>query len=33
MLTAAARFYQRVAEDYDGKKDEVDILDAFVKRG
>ena len=31
MLTAAARFYQRVAEDYDGKKDEVDILDAFVK--
>jgi len=31
MLTAAARFYQRIAEDYDGKKDEVDILDAFVK--
>jgi len=31
MLTAAARFYQRIAEDYDGEKDEVDILDAFVK--
>ena len=31
MLTAAARFYQRIAEDFDGKKDEVDILDAFVK--
>jgi 3-hydroxyisobutyrate dehydrogenase-like beta-hydroxyacid dehydrogenase len=31
MLTAAARFYQRIAEDFDGKKDEVQILDAFVK--
>ena len=31
MLTAAARFYQRIAEDYDGKKDEVQILEAFVK--
>ena len=31
MLTAAARFYQRIAEDFDGKKDEVKVLDAFVK--
>ena len=31
MLTAAARFYQRIAEDYDGKKDEVEILDSFVR--
>jgi 3-hydroxyisobutyrate dehydrogenase-like beta-hydroxyacid dehydrogenase len=31
MLTAAARFYQRIAEDFDGQKDEVDILDVFVK--
>jgi 3-hydroxyisobutyrate dehydrogenase-like beta-hydroxyacid dehydrogenase len=31
MLTAAARFYQRIAEDFDGKKDEVQLLDAFVK--
>lgn len=31
MLTAAARFYQRIAEDYDGKKDEVALLDSFLK--
>ena len=33
MLTAAARFYQRIADDFDGKKDEVDVLERFLKRG
>jgi 3-hydroxyisobutyrate dehydrogenase-like beta-hydroxyacid dehydrogenase len=33
MLTAAARFYQRMADDYDGKQDEVDVLERFLKRG
>jgi len=33
MLTAAARFYQRIADDYDGKKDEVEVLERFIKRG
>jgi 3-hydroxyisobutyrate dehydrogenase-like beta-hydroxyacid dehydrogenase len=32
MLTAAARFYQRIADDFDGKKDEVDVLERFLKR-
>jgi 3-hydroxyisobutyrate dehydrogenase-like beta-hydroxyacid dehydrogenase len=31
MLTAAARFYQRIAEDFEDKKDEVQLLEAFVK--
>ena len=31
MLTAAARFYQRIADDYAGKKDEVALLDSFLK--
>jgi hypothetical protein len=33
MLTAAARFYQRIAEDYEGKKDEVALLERFLERG
>jgi hypothetical protein len=33
MLTAAARFYQRMADDNDGKKDEIAVLDRFLKRG
>jgi hypothetical protein len=33
MLTAAARFYQRMADDYDGKKDEVAVIERFLKRG
>jgi 3-hydroxyisobutyrate dehydrogenase-like beta-hydroxyacid dehydrogenase len=33
MLTAAARFYQRIADDYAGKKDEVEVLDQFLRRG
>jgi 3-hydroxyisobutyrate dehydrogenase-like beta-hydroxyacid dehydrogenase len=31
MLTAAARFYQRIADDYAGKKDEVALLESFRK--
>ena len=33
MLTAAARFYQRIADDFDGKQDEVAVLERFLKRG
>lgn len=33
MLTAAARFYQRMADDNEGKKDEIAVLDRFLKRG
>ena len=31
MLTAAARFYQRIADDYDGKQDEVAVLERFLE--
>ena len=31
MLTAAARFYQRIAEDFDGGKKETGALDDFLK--
>jgi len=31
ILTAAARFYQRIADDYAGKKDEVALLESFLK--
>jgi 3-hydroxyisobutyrate dehydrogenase-like beta-hydroxyacid dehydrogenase len=31
MLIAAARFYQRIADDYAGKKDEVALLESFRK--
>src|SRR5258707_891842 len=30
MLTAAARFYERIAEDVDGEKKEVGTLDRFI---
>ena len=30
MLAAAARFYERMAEDFDGKKEDVEDLDKFV---
>jgi 3-hydroxyisobutyrate dehydrogenase-like beta-hydroxyacid dehydrogenase len=33
MLNAAARFYQRMADDYDGQKDEVAVIERFLKRG
>jgi len=33
MLNAAARFYQRIADDSVGKKDEVAVLERFLKRG
>jgi 3-hydroxyisobutyrate dehydrogenase-like beta-hydroxyacid dehydrogenase len=32
MLTAAARFYQRIADDNDGKQDEVKVLGRFLER-
>ncbi len=30
MLQAAARLYERIAEDFDGSKDEIDVLDRFL---
>jgi hypothetical protein len=33
MLTAAARFYRRIAEDHDGRRDEIALLDHFLERG
>jgi 3-hydroxyisobutyrate dehydrogenase-like beta-hydroxyacid dehydrogenase len=30
MLQAAARLYDRIAEDFDGEKDEIDVLDRFI---
>jgi hypothetical protein len=30
MLTAAARLYERIAEDVDGEKKEVGTLDRFI---
>jgi hypothetical protein len=32
MLTAAARLYERVAEDFDGQKEEIGELDRFLKK-
>ena len=32
MLTAAARFYERMAEDNDGRKDEIAVLERFLGR-
>jgi 3-hydroxyisobutyrate dehydrogenase-like beta-hydroxyacid dehydrogenase len=32
MLAAAARLYERIAADFDGGKDEIAALDAFMKR-
>jgi hypothetical protein len=31
MFSAAARFYERMAEDFDGEKDETAALDEFLK--
>jgi putative dehydrogenase len=31
MLSAAARFYERIAEDFDGEKAEIAVMDKFVK--
>ena len=31
MLAAAARLYERIAEDFDGEKKEIGELDAFLK--
>jgi 3-hydroxyisobutyrate dehydrogenase-like beta-hydroxyacid dehydrogenase len=33
MLAAAARFYRRIADDHEGKKDEIAVLDRFLARG
>jgi 3-hydroxyisobutyrate dehydrogenase-like beta-hydroxyacid dehydrogenase len=32
MLTAAARLYDRLAEDFEGKKEEIDLLDRFLDK-
>ena len=32
MLSAAARFYERIADDFEGGKDEIATLDKFVGR-
>jgi 3-hydroxyisobutyrate dehydrogenase-like beta-hydroxyacid dehydrogenase len=31
MMSAAARFYERVAKDFDGEKTEIGVMDKFVK--
>jgi hypothetical protein len=32
MLAAAARFYARIAQDYEGEKQEIGELDKFLQR-
>ena len=33
MFSAAARLYERIAQDFDGEKEEVGVMDKFVKDG
>jgi hypothetical protein len=32
MLSAAARLYERLADDFDGKKEEIGTLDRFLNK-